>query len=107
MAHWRARCFETTPGPRPESGLLVSLAMEIKDISVQVAETAASRWPERAEGVHRQLRPNLPADYAKKMRRVFADGGRMCIAVEGEDVLGVAVYRIFENTVHVLKMYVD
>ena len=51
-----------------------------------------------AEAVHRQLRPHLPHDYAGKMRRVFADGARMCVAVRDERVVGVAVYRIHENT---------
>ncbi len=60
-----------------------------------------------AEPVHRQLRPALPADYSAKMQRVFAGGGRMCVAVEGESVLGVTVFRIHENTAEGLKMYVD
>src|SRR4051812_43626822 len=64
-------------------------------------------WLARAERVHRQLRPHLPVDYATKMARVFAGGGRMCLAVEGEQVLGLGVYRIYENTSHGIKMYVD
>lgn len=61
----------------------------------------------RAEGVHRQLRPTLPADYAGKMGRVFAGGGRMIVAAEHEQVLGVAVYRVHENTSAGLHLYVD
>ncbi len=34
-----------------------------------------------AEAVHRQLRANLPADYAGRMREVFASGAEMAVAV--------------------------
>lgn len=71
------------------------------------AGMAAAQWLAKAERVHRQLRPALPADYAGKMARVFAGGGRMSVAVESDDVLGVAVHRISENTSEGLRMYVD
>ena len=41
------------------------------------------------------------------MKRVFAGGARMCVATEGGAVLGVAVYRISENTFEGLHLYVD
>ena len=41
------------------------------------------------------------------MQRVFAGGGRMCVAADGDGVVGVAVYRIYENTVSGVQMYVD
>ena len=62
---------------------------------------------ERAQGVHRQLRTALPADYVAKMRRVFAGGGRMIVAGDGDVVLGVAVWRIHENTFAGVHLYVD
>jgi GNAT superfamily N-acetyltransferase len=65
------------------------------------------QWLARAEGVHRSLRTALPADYAGKLARVFAGGGRMCVATDGERVVGVAVYRISENTFAGVNMYVD
>jgi GNAT superfamily N-acetyltransferase len=64
-------------------------------------------WLGRAEAVHRQLRPHLPSDYAGKMKRVFAGGGRMCVAVDSERVVGVAVYRVAENTFSGVYLYVD
>jgi GNAT superfamily N-acetyltransferase len=64
-------------------------------------------WLARAERVHRMLRGALPADYAEKMKRVFAGGGRMCVAAEDESVVGVAVYRISENTFAGVYLYVD
>ncbi len=60
----------------------------------------------RAEGVHRQLRPNLPANYEEKMRRVLEEA-RMVLAVEGDEVLGLAVYRWHENTFDGMKFYID
>ncbi len=41
------------------------------------------------------------------MRRVFVGGGRMCVAVQGARVVGVAVYRVYENTADGMQMYVD
>jgi GNAT superfamily N-acetyltransferase len=64
-------------------------------------------WLARAEGVHRSLRTALPADYAGKLARVFAGGGRMCVAADGDRVVGVAIYRISENTFAGINMYVD
>lgn len=64
-------------------------------------------WLARAESVHRQLRPQLPAEYAAKMQRVFGGGGRMVVAAEGEAVRGVAVWRVHENTHAGVQMYVD
>ena len=60
-----------------------------------------------AEAVHRQLRPQLPADYSAKMQRIFRDGGEMCVAVRNKKVVGVAVYREFENTHAGRRFYVD
>ncbi len=65
------------------------------------------QWLARAERVHRTLRTALPADYAGKLARVFAGGGRMCVAADGERVVGIAVYRISENTFAGVNMYVD
>jgi GNAT superfamily N-acetyltransferase len=64
-------------------------------------------WLAKAEDVHRQLRPALPSSYAEKMARVFALGGRMNVAVRDEQVVGVAVYRVHENTADGVMMYVD
>ncbi len=41
------------------------------------------------------------------MGRVFAGGARMALAVDGERVLGVAVYRWHENTFDGIKCYID
>ena len=65
------------------------------------------QWLARAEGVHRSLRTALPPDYAGKLVRVFAGGGRMCVAADGDRVVGVAIYRISENTFAGINMYVD
>ena len=81
--------------------------MNIVDITDAEGEVVAPDWLERAEGVHRQLRTALPADYEGKMKRVFAGGARMCVAVEGSEVAGVAVYRLYENTFTGRQLYVD
>ena len=70
-------------------------------------EVAEPDWLSAAERVHRQLRPQLPADYAEKMRLVFRDGGEMCLAVRADRVVGIAVFREFENTHVGRRFYID
>jgi len=82
-------------------------AMTIVDINDASGSVIEPDWLAKAEPIHRQLRPQLPPDYAKKMRRVFAGGGRLCVAARGGAVVGVAVYRIHENTFDGVQMYVD
>ncbi len=80
--------------------------MKIVEVFTQDGQVAGTEWLARAEGVHRQLRPHLPADYATKMARVLADA-RMALAVKDDAVLGLAVYRWHENTFDGLKFYID
>jgi len=60
-----------------------------------------------AEAVHRQLRPHLDTDYASQMARILAGGAGMIVALAGDRVLGVAVFRVFENTHAGRRFYVD
>jgi GNAT superfamily N-acetyltransferase len=60
-----------------------------------------------AEGVHRELRPHLPADYAGRMAQVFAGGAEMAVAVEAGRVVGVAVFRVLEKTFTGRELYCD
>jgi GNAT superfamily N-acetyltransferase len=68
-------------------------------------------WLSRAEPVHRQLRPKLIPDYAGQLQRVFAGGGRMILAAEGERVLGVSIwrhlYKTYANTLYVDDLVTD
>ena len=64
-------------------------------------------WLERAEPVHRQLRDGLPADYTRRMQRIFANGGRMSVAAADLMVRGVALWRVIENTYEGRRLYVD
>lgn len=68
----------------------------------------APGWLARAESVHRQLRPQLPADYAGRLADVFANGGRLLLAIDGsEAVRGLALWRLIENTYEGRRLYVD
>ena len=88
--------------------------IEVGDASGQVI---APGWLTKAESVHRQLRPGLPADYAGRMAQVLAAGARMCVEVaagtetetetETEEVICVAVWRVIENTYEGRRLYVD
>lgn len=80
--------------------------MKIVEVFAQSGQMVGGKWLSHAEGIHRQLRPHLPEDYAAKMSRVLKDA-RMVLAVKGDAVLGLAVYRCHENTFDGLKFYVD
>ena len=80
--------------------------MKIVEVYAQGGQVVGNEWLMRAESVHRQLRPRLPDDYAAKMARVLKDA-RMALAVKGDTVLGLAVYRWHENTFDGLKFYID
>lgn len=80
--------------------------MRIVEVYVEEGQIAGEEWLGKAEKVHRQLRLQLPADYPAKMMRVL-QGARMALAVEKDEVLGLAVYRWHENTSDGVKFYVD
>ncbi len=81
--------------------------MHIVKVTATGGKIVEQTWLARAESIHRQLRPQLPADYTKRMAEIFSTGVEMWIAVEGESVLGVAVFRMIENTHVGRKLYVD
>jgi GNAT superfamily N-acetyltransferase len=81
--------------------------MEIIRITDDNRRVIEPDWLARAEAVHRQLRPNLPADYSARMSQIFHAGGEMCVAVIDDAVVGVAVFRSYENTHHGKRLYVD
>ena len=80
--------------------------MNIVEVYAEGGHIVGKEWLVRAESVHRQLRLNLPDNYLEKMRRVL-EGARMALAVEGDVVLGLAVYRWHENTFDGIKFYID
>jgi GNAT superfamily N-acetyltransferase len=77
------------------------------DITDARGTLIAAEWLQRAEAVHRQLRPHLPGDYPAKMQGVFAGGARMLVAADGELVQGLAVWRAMENTADGHFVYID
>ena len=83
--------------------------MRIVAVTDDQGGVAEADWLEKAERVHRQLRPQLPADYVSRLREIFAAGGRMALAVEpGEkEVVSVALWRLIENTCEGRRLYVD
>lgn len=65
----------------------------------------------RCSSLHRQLRPMLPEhghSYAAKMQRVCSFGARMVAALDADGTpLGLALYRVYENTYEDLRLYID
>ena len=85
--------------------------METRMHVVAVTDDAGAlvepNWLERAEVVHRQLRPQLPPAYVARMAAIFAGGARLAVVVDGESVLCVALWRLIENTYEGCRLYVD
>ena len=81
--------------------------MRIIEIGDEAGRVLAPEWLAQAEPVHRQLRPMLPADYAGRIAEVLAAGARMCVGVEKDVVVCVAVWRVIENTYEGRRLYVD
>jgi GNAT superfamily N-acetyltransferase len=80
--------------------------IELVDVTTADGRVADADGLERAEPVHRQLR-DFAEPYATVMARVFGGGGRMRVARWDGEVVGVAVYRVYESTHAGLLMYVD
>jgi len=83
------------------------MAHEVVAVTDHNGSVVAPDWLARAEPVHRQLRPQLPADYIGRMHQIFASGGRLLVAIEQEQVVGVALWRMLENTADGQRLYVD
>ena len=81
--------------------------MEIVAITNDGGQLVEAGWLEKSEPVHRQLRPQLPAAYAVRMREIFAAGGRMAVVVADGEVVSVAVWRLIEDTNTGRRVYVD
>jgi GNAT superfamily N-acetyltransferase len=81
--------------------------MDIIAITDSQGNIVAADWLLRAEATHRELRPQLPAGYADRMQQVFAGGAEMAVAVRDGQVLGVAVFRVLENTYSGRELYCD
>ena len=74
---------------------------------LQIRLPSDADWLKRAEAVHRQLRPQLPEDYCARMTAIIASGARLVLAIEDEQVRGLALWRIIENTYEGRRLYVD
>jgi len=94
----------------PEGEVINEMPVSFLRVTGDSGEVIAPEWFSRAESVHRQLRDRLPPGFdawRQVLQTVFANGGRMTLAVEGETVMGVALWRIIENTYEGRRLYVD
>ena len=85
----------------------MAVELVLVDVTGASGNIVAPEWLARAEIVHRQLRDRLPGDYAHRLAEVFAGGAHMMLAVEGDEVRGVAVWRVIQNTYEGCRLYVD
>ena len=81
--------------------------MKVVAVSNEKGEVTDEQLLRSAESVHRQLRPQLPADYLGRIREVLGSGAEMAVAVEGGKVAGVTVFRVLEKTHSGRDLYCD
>ena len=81
--------------------------LQIIEVTDAEGRIVAARWLSQAETVHRQLRPQLMPNYSDQMLRVFANGGRMLVAVDEGQVQGLTVWRYLEKTFSRSELYID
>ena len=80
--------------------------MKVVPVSNEKGEIVEPALLAAAETVHRQLRPHLK-DYRARMKEVLAAGAEMAVALDGERVAGVTVFRILEKTHSGRDLYCD
>lgn len=80
------------------------LLLEVTDARGEVVSPAELAG---VEALHRQLRPGLPPDYPRRMAEVFANGGRLVLALADSETVGLALWRLVENTYEGRRLYVD
>ena len=83
------------------------MTVEVKPVTDAKGAVIDAGLLKRAESVHRQLRPQLPADYAARMKEVFASGAEMAVALAAGEVAGVTVFRVIEKTHSGRELYCD
>ena len=81
--------------------------LTLVDVTDRDGTITSPAWLAAGEPLHRDLRPQLPADYAAAMARVFLSGGRLIVATQDEAIVGLAVWRLLENTMFGRFLYVD
>ncbi|MDR0735381.1 MAG: GNAT family N-acetyltransferase [Zoogloeaceae bacterium] len=86
------------------------MSLSFSCLTDDAGEIVAPEWLPQAEAVHRQLRENLPSGsdaYRETLTRVFANGSRLTLAIEGEALKGLALWRVLENTHEGRRLHVD
>jgi len=81
--------------------------MRVVAVSNEKGEVVDPKLLAAAEGVHRQLRPQLPSNYAGRMKEIFAGGAQMAVAETAGRVSGITVFRILEKTFTGRELYCD
>ncbi|MBU6467919.1 MAG: GNAT family N-acetyltransferase [Betaproteobacteria bacterium] len=79
--------------------------MEMIAVTNQQGEVIRQDLLIQAESLHRSLRPSIPNPYLEAMRAVFNSGAEMSVAMEGDQLCGLVVYRITTNTMVGKKIY--
>ncbi len=66
-------------------------------------------WLAASEGLHRQLRPDLPVGvaYVDFLKRIFSEGGEMAVVVSSGAPKALAVFRRMLTTSRRRRFYVD
>ena len=83
------------------------MKIEVLPVSDRRGAVTDAKLLASAEGVHRQLRPQLPPDYLSRMMEIFVNGGEMAVATIDGQVAGITVFRVLEKTYSGRELYCD
>ena len=83
------------------------MTVEVRAVTDSSGSVTDASLLSSAEPVHRQLRPQLPADYLARMKQVFASGAEMAVALAEGHVAGITVFRVIEKTHSGRELYCD
>jgi len=81
--------------------------LKLIDVTDAAGRVVEPEWLRKAEAVFRQLRESLPCDCARRLGAVFSGGGRMTLAVEGNAVRSLAVWRLIDNICEGRRFHFD
>lgn len=81
--------------------------MHIVEVDSTTPETDRTFLIGRSEGLHRQLRPQLPEAYRGHLEDMLREGARLTVLFEGEEPRSLAVWRTHLSTYAGRRFHVD
>ena len=76
-------------------------------VHFRAGDPALAVWLPRCESLHRQLRTDLPAEYADQIAKILAGGAELAILHEDTVPRALVMFRCYLNTFDGYRFYID